>query len=264
VGVVPCKGGVCGTGKICCFTAGTLISTESGWVPIETIQPGDRVHSLDASACTEAIEAESCRMVELQVVNPDGYDDLLTTRFLTSEAWVREHGVREGGTVPVDFDEPAVHGVGRVTRVETCTLSKAPGCLVTMTVTHLDRSVLRLHFEGTSHTVETTALHRFWSVDRAAWVAAGDLAIGERVLGSDETAAIASSERVDGAHQVFNFEVAGAHTYLVSELKLKTHNNCLYYDVNYAMPPEQIVAMDALPEAMRNDFTKDPNSTHRV
>jgi len=37
---------------------------------------------------------------------------------------------------------------------------------------------------------------------------------------------VAAFERVEEAHSVFNFEVAGAHTYLVSELKIKSHNTC--------------------------------------
>jgi hypothetical protein len=106
------------------------------------------------------------------------------------------------------------------------------------TVTHLNRSVLRLHFVESGETLEPTALHPLWSIDRDGWVRAGELAVGERLLTETGAVTIAAIERLEGAHQVFNFEVAGAHTYEVSSLKLKTHNNCTQVTPKTPLPQE--------------------------
>jgi hypothetical protein len=80
-------------------------------------------------------------------------------------------------------------------------------------VNHDNHDVLRLHFAQSSETLEPTAVHRLWSADRDAWVAAGALRIGERLRPATGTAMVSQLERLEGNHRVFNFEVAGAHTY---------------------------------------------------
>jgi hypothetical protein len=152
------------------------------------------------------------------------YPDRLVAKFLRSETWVEEHAAASGAEIPFRIDELLIDGPARVTRVGACTLKAGPGCLVTGTVSHRNRSVLRLRFVGSDETLEPTATHRLWSADRDEWVSAGNLEVGERLLTDAGAVTVAAIDHLDGARQVFNFEVAGAHTYLVSGLHIKSHN----------------------------------------
>ena len=232
-----CPGGVCATDATC-FTAGTQIATDSGLTPIETLEPGDRVHSLDDSRCTEPIDRASCQVVEIEMENPYGYPDRLAARFLKSDEWVAGQGLASGTEVPLEIEELQIHGRARVTGIGRCTIQPGPGCLVTGTVTHLNRSVLRVHFVGSAETLEPTALHPLWSVDRDRWIQAGELGVGEHLLTKTGTVTVASIDRLEGAHPVFNFEVAGAHTYVVSGLQIKAHNQCPQLTPKTPLPKE--------------------------
>src|SRR5262249_44432513 len=69
-----------------------------------------------------------------------------------------------------------------------------------------------------------TALHPLWSIDRNDWVRAGELEVGERLRTETGSVIIAAIEHLDGGRPVFNVEVPGAHTYLVSPLSIQSHN----------------------------------------
>ena len=214
-----CIGEECG-----CFTAGTPVATDSGPTPIETVHVGDCVHSLDASACIDPVDATDCRTVAVEMQDPYGYQDTLKAEFMRSGAWVREHGVAVGAEVPLAIDELQIDGRARVTEVRGCTTPQGPGCVVSATVSHLNGAVLRLHFVESDAPLEPTSLHQLWSADCNEWVAAGELAVGERLLTQSGVVTIASIEHLEGRHRVYNFEVAGAHTYLVGDDEVKSHN----------------------------------------
>jgi len=214
----------CAMCQASCFTAGTPVATDSGTKPIEMVQPGDRVESKDHALCIEPIDPSACRMVTVEMQDPYGYADTLTARFLRPVSWVQESDIEPGKEIPLRIDELRIDGAARVTSVDACHIAEGTGCLVTGTVNHLNSSVLRLHFVGSEETLEPTATHRLWSANRDGWVAAGELQIGERLVTESGTVTVAQIERIAGKHRVFNFEVAGAHTYLVSGLRIKSHN----------------------------------------
>src|SRR5690606_31579827 len=67
--------------------------------------------------------------------------------------------------------------------------------------------------------------HRFYSLDRQAWVAADELVRGERLRTQTGELILRSVSRLDGAHRVFNIEVETDHEYFVSDARVLTHNN---------------------------------------
>lgn len=72
--------------------------------------------------------------------------------------------------------------------------------------------------------IRCTPPHRFYIGD-GRWRAAGDLAIGDRVLASDGRWHVLVSHRRDaGEHVVYNLSVAHTHTYLVGRSELVVHN----------------------------------------
>ncbi len=95
---------------------------------------------------------------------------------------------------------------------------------VTHTFVRLAPVVLDIHV-GTT-TVTATPEHPFWVIG-AGWTAAGELRRGSALLTKDDVIVhIDYVDRREGNFQVFNFEVANAHTYYVSALGILVHNQC--------------------------------------
>lgn len=75
-------------------------------------------------------------------------------------------------------------------------------------------------------TITTTREHPFWVIG-AGWTAAGELRRGSALLTKDGVVVhVDSVERREGKFKVYNFEVAGTHTYYVSSLGVLVHNHC--------------------------------------
>jgi RHS repeat-associated protein len=80
---------------------------------------------------------------------------------------------------------------------------------------------LSITANGSTSEITTTPGHPFWSVDRNAWVKAGELKLGERLSLADRgTATVAATEVLQkpfrSAFTTYNFEVAGWHSYFVA------------------------------------------------
>jgi hypothetical protein len=74
--------------------------------------------------------------------------------------------------------------------------------------------------------ITTTEEHPFWVPD-VGWVAAKDLQAGSLLQTSTEAwLDVDRVEKHGGLTTVYNFEVAGFHTYFVSDLGLLVHNTC--------------------------------------
>jgi hypothetical protein len=77
--------------------------------------------------------------------------------------------------------------------------------------------------------VETTAEHPFWVVD-AGWVRVASLTVGDRLLEPDgSTLTVESVQATGRVETVFNFEVAGTHTYFTRVADGRwtlVHNDC--------------------------------------
>jgi RHS repeat-associated protein len=85
-------------------------------------------------------------------------------------------------------------------------------------------ATIDLYIDGEK--ITTTEEHPFW-VPEVGWVAAQDLNVGTYL--QTKTESWLDIDRIDvhtGITQVYNFEVAGFHTYFVSELGLLVHNAC--------------------------------------
>jgi filamentous hemagglutinin len=94
------------------------------------------------------------------------------------------------------------------------------------TVSHLSGQVLRLRLSGNGGVLEPTALHRFYSLDREAWVMAGELRIGEELATRDGAVLVESLEEEPAVQRVYNLEVDVEHLYLVGDAGVVSHNTC--------------------------------------
>ena len=78
-------------------------------------------------------------------------------------------------------------------------------------------------------TIRTTSEHPFW-VPGSGWLTASDLRPGTRLLsGSGARLTVDAMRRIDGAATVYNMEVGGLHTYLVSAARVLVHNKSNIY-----------------------------------
>jgi len=95
---------------------------------------------------------------------------------------------------------------------------------VTATFTRTVPVVLDVRVGG--ETITATPEHPFWVVGRG-WTPAGALLPGfELLTKGGRTARVESVVRREGRFKVYNFEVAGTHTYFVSPLGVLVHNQC--------------------------------------
>lgn len=215
-----CPGGSCG-GPGVCFTAGTLVSTASGLVPIETLSVGDRVLTSDGRSETEV--DPTWQLVELEMPNPLAVHDTIRIELLRPAAWLRDAGV--GSVIHLDYEEISLAGEALITSIEPAPqIAAGPGRVVLSTITHRNNDLYRLYLNADQEVLEPTAAHRFYSADRGDWVAAGDLQPGEHITANGGTVVVSRVASVPGAERVYNLEVESEHEYFVSRLQVLTHN----------------------------------------
>jgi Pretoxin HINT domain len=95
---------------------------------------------------------------------------------------------------------------------------------VLQTFNHDTTSLVDIYIDGEK--ITTTDTHPFWVQD-VGWVAARDLNAGTHLQTKTESwLSIDKVETHTGLTTVYNFEVAGFHTYFVSDLGLLVHNSC--------------------------------------
>jgi hypothetical protein len=175
----------------------------------------------------DVIEPEHWRTITLSLdLSHGGHCDITLLRPLP---WIASTGAAVGGTVALDMPEMGVSGAARVVAIGPCPPigPSAPGARpITGTFVTTRAPVIDLSIEGLAQPLGTTASHPFWSLDRAGWVAAGDLQPGEKLRTVAGSAAVRSVTPRPGTETVYNLEVHRAHTYFVSDARLWVHNAC--------------------------------------
>jgi hypothetical protein len=96
--------------------------------------------------------------------------------------------------------------------------------VVTGTFKHSSAKVIDLYVEGLVEPIGTTANHLFWSEDRAQFVRADELSLGERLRTVQGRPAVARVSPREERIVVYNLEVAGSHTYHVTQAGVLVHN----------------------------------------
>ena len=209
--------------------------------PIQDVRVGDRVltrapepepgqnatpgvlPASEPSVDAEEVDPATWRRVDLAMPGGPGGD--LEIVLLRPYWWVVAAGARAGGAIDLDLPEMGAVGVARVIGVAPCLpLKPGRGRVVTGTYTHSGATVLDVGVEGLGEPVGATPMHPFYSADRRRYVAAKDLAAGERLLTAGGEARVASVARRPGGHRVYNLEVHGDHVYRVSTLGVLVHN----------------------------------------
>jgi RHS repeat-associated protein len=106
-----------------------------------------------------------------------------------------------------------------------------------------------------NETITATPEHPFWVVDQG-WTAAGELRPGSELLTKDGLVVhVNSIESRRGSFKVYNFEVAGSHTYFVSPLGLLVHNQCL---LSERAARREAFRKNNVPTSKPNNYTREP------
>jgi hypothetical protein len=151
-----------------------------------------------------------------------------------------------GLVVELDLPELGISGPAWIIDLEPAPLVPVgPGQVVTATFKHASANVLDLVLTNTQPTslnsspsalssppidsIGVTANHPFWSVDRAQFVQAGELQIGERLQTlSGDIHWVQQKLPRPGPEPVYNLEVHAEHVYYVGSEGVLAHNACMH------------------------------------
>jgi hypothetical protein len=197
--------------------AGTLVTLASGQTPIEEVEVGDRVRTLDESACDTSGGRFIAVEVEL-VVGGQG-----TVTLLQPAGWLDDANLTVGDWLDVSGAE---HGEasGPIRAAWPVEVSPGSGCLVVATSALVTAHVLDVELND-GERMGTTLVHPFYSLDRGLFVAAGDLRTGERLVDRfGQTRQVASLELRPETTIVYNLAVADAHSYFAGDGEVWVHN----------------------------------------
>jgi hypothetical protein len=203
-------------------------------LPIEQVPLGARVPTknprpweFDASL-PEPDQATWAKL-SLTMFRDDG--GVVDAELIRPQAWIRQHGIEAGQLLPMHIEELQVRGSVLVNSIGPCpVIATGEGSVVTARFcTREVHEIVRVEIHGPSGEIETlegTAIHPIWSIDRQDWVPLGELEAGEQLLGSDEVAIVLAVRHLRTAVPVYNIEVHGEHVYQVGELETLVHNSC--------------------------------------
>ncbi len=136
-----------------------------------------------------------------------------------------------GQTIDLLLPELGASGPAKIIAIEACppieVTTDPLRRIVTATFHHSSGDLLDVVVEGESQSLGVTDNHPFWSVDRQAFVPAGELQVGERLRRADSTTArIAKlTPRRGPPTPVYNLEVDAQHVYYVGKNGLLVHNS---------------------------------------
>lgn len=225
-----CTGTHCAPGSGMCFVAGTQVMTADGAVAIEDLTLGTAVETIATGAHDAGFVSEAWSRIVVQAQDT-------RIELLRPSSWIASQGLEEGGSFDLALAEMGVQGSAQILSMQKASAPKADaGFAVTGLYQRDANDVYTLKFGD--ETVEPTGKHRFFSVDRNDWVATQELRVGERLRTEAGDVTLDEIERKPGVHRVYNLEVAHEHTYLVSTLRLYTHNQ--YSVINTRIKPETI------------------------
>ncbi|MBL8871472.1 MAG: hypothetical protein JNK90_16955 [Planctomycetaceae bacterium] len=203
----------------------TLLSRNSISVsrPIEQVRLGQKIPALNPQWRNDGPEVEdidSDEWVKLSLVAYRSDGAIVDVELLRPIQLVRAAEISIGTRIPFTVPELNVDGTAEVIAISDCPeISSGVGVpvtgrYVTRQVDQTVRVVLR-STSGETETVEGTAIHPIWSVDRLDWVPLGELKIGECLDGQHEAYYVESLDFIQRSTSVFNIEVHGEHVYRV-------------------------------------------------
>lgn len=212
----------------------SVIAPRTVVTPIECVALGSRVQSENPrpwdkdSSLPEPVENDTL-LLSMTLLRVDGEETEI--ELLRPKTWIDAYGLSAGVEIPLKIEELGLGGIAKIKGVEACPeIADGEGSVVTgRFITRRVEATVRVELEGhdgLSDTLEGTAVHPVWSLDRDDWVPLGELLQGEQVSGIDGPVTVTSLSVKDRPIAVYNLEVHGEHVYRVSKLGILVHNAC--------------------------------------
>lgn len=141
--------------------------------------------------------------------------------------WIEQSGAKVSGLICLAMPEMGVAGPAKVLSIGPCPrLEAGAGQIVTGTFKHKAKLVLQLYLAGLDKPIGVTPNHPIYSLDRAEFISAGNLRIGERLKTRDGAPThVTKVVTVPGEQGVYNLEVHRDHVYYVSNLAVLVQNS---------------------------------------
>jgi Pretoxin HINT domain len=211
------------------ITAGRRLVTK----PIEQVRVGDRVLGTnpDRGQVEPGAEPDPATWVLLALAVDKPGGGRLEAELLRPADWVCKNLADGGAWIDLDLPELGVEGLARVEALLPCPPIRAGGGpVVTGTFRHRPTvGLVEVRLEGDGGALGCTANHPFWSEDRQAFVQAGELKAGERVLTRSRGAVPVQAVTPRTAEPwVYNLEVFPEHVYEVGTDGALVHNSCTW------------------------------------
>ncbi|WP_373548682.1 Hint domain-containing protein [Haliscomenobacter sp.] len=204
--------------------------------------PGD-VKEVDLEEITPA----TWRWLHLSYTKPDGSTAQVYLR--RPLWWMQQHGARAPGDhITLLMPEMGIVGRARLEAILPSTLDtrswdyRAQGDYAHYPLTgffaHESAEVWDLYFTSSKQPVGATYNHPFYSTDRAQYVYAGELALGEHILtqSGDTVQFLIKRPHAGLSTKVYNLEVWRAHNFLVTGKGMVVHNNGCMVEVMLTDP----------------------------
>ena len=253
--------------KLGCFISGTLVLTTLGAQSIEALNPATPIPVYQAASTASTYDPSTTTEFGIQALNathtlPGDVQDIdreeitpATWRWLhlsytkpdgtTAQIylrrplwWMQQHGIRApGDKLTLLMPEMGIVGRAQLEAILPSTLDtrswdyRAQGDYAYYPLTgffaHESAEVWDLYFSSSKQPVGATYNHPFYSTDRAQYVYAGELALGERILtqSGDTVQFLLKRPHAGLSTKVYNLEVWRAHNFLVTEKGMVVHNN---------------------------------------
>ena len=175
-----------------------------------------------------------------------------TCRLALHSDWIINQGYAVDGIVEMNLPEQGISGPFKITAIKHILPQKRPVDEdpddereykpVTGLFTHRSDQVHTLAFasaDGTQvKTLGVTAAHPIFSTTHYDWRLAGELQAGEKVLTYYGEATVLSNERKPGNEYVYNLEVKDLHNFLVGDIGVVVHNDCVVGGKRVCPPPK--------------------------
>lgn len=241
-----------------CFAAGTLVFTPDGYVPIDSLNVGDRVltpetiENLDQSTEVDG----SWQLVTMEIVSDQMPATVYEVKSLLPAKEIDEAGIESGSTLAYNFTEIGTSKAKVISIDAPPAISKRPGRVVLSTFRHVRNQTFLIHLgrsnasretrakpargsheeahsddeegDATPEPLRVSADHPFW-VEGEDWLHASGLRPGMCVRGANgRYFTVSRIEELSQALGLVNLEVENEHAFFVGgAAALLVHNsNC--------------------------------------
>jgi hypothetical protein len=150
--------------------------------------------------------------------------------------WIQSKGYVTDGIVNMNLPEQGISGPFKITSIKHIIPQKKPVDEdpnddyeykpVTGLFIHHSDQVHNITFSN-NETIGVTAPHPIFSTTHNDWRLAGELEVGEKVLTYHGEATVTNTEKKTGSEAVYNLEVKDLHNFLVGDVGVVVHNECM-------------------------------------